>query len=68
MMGRGLECLPQAQAGNVIAISGLEKAILKSATLTSTPLASPLAPMLFQVLASQYFLALIPDTVIPWKY
>ena len=51
MMGRGLERMDQAQAGNVVAISGLEQAILKSATLSSTPLATPLAPMLFQVLS-----------------
>ena len=49
MMGRGLERMQQAQAGNVVAIGGLEQAILKSATLASTPLATPLAPMLFQV-------------------
>ena len=51
MMGRALVSLEQVQAGNIIAIGGLEQAILKSATLMSTPLATPLAPMLFQVRA-----------------
>ena len=36
-------------AGNVLAIGGLDTAILKSATLSSSPAARPLAPMLFQV-------------------
>jgi hypothetical protein len=35
-------------AGNVCAIAGLETAILKSATLASSPAALPLAPMTFQ--------------------
>lgn len=48
MMGRGLERLQQAQAGNIVAIGGLEHAILKSATLASTSAATPIAPMLFQ--------------------
>lgn len=49
MMGRGLDRLQQVPAGNVIAIGGLGTAILKSATITSTPACRPLAPMLFQV-------------------
>ena len=49
MMGRGLDRLQQVPAGCVIAIGGLGTAILKSATLCSTPAARPLAPMLFQV-------------------
>ena len=49
MMGRGLERLAQVPAGCCLAIGGLERAILKSATLASTPAARPLAPMLFQV-------------------
>ena len=52
MMGRGLDRLQQVPAGNVIAIGGLCTAILKSATITSTPACRPLAPMLFQVRAS----------------
>jgi ribosome assembly protein 1 len=49
MMGRGLERLASVPAGCCLAIGGLERAILKSATLASTPAARPLAPMLFQV-------------------
>lgn len=49
MMGRGLDRLKQVPAGCVVAIGGLGTAILKSATLSSTPAARPLAPMLFQV-------------------
>ncbi|KAK9824164.1 hypothetical protein WJX72_008216 [[Myrmecia] bisecta] len=48
MMGRGLERLSQVPAGNVVALGGLDTAILKSATLSSTPACRPLAPMLFQ--------------------
>ena len=49
MMGRGLERLSEVPAGCVLAIGGLERCILKSATLSSTPACHPLAPMLFQV-------------------
>ena len=49
MMGRGLDRLQQVPAGNVIAMGGLGTAILKSATISSTPACRPLAPMLFQV-------------------
>ena len=49
MMGRGLDRLKQVPAGCVVAIGGLGTAILKSATLASTPSSQPLAPMLFQV-------------------
>lgn len=55
MMGRGLERLQHAQAGNIVAIGGLEHAILKSATLASTPLATPIAPMLFQARPTPLF-------------
>ncbi|CAK0786123.1 hypothetical protein CVIRNUC_009336 [Coccomyxa viridis] len=48
MMGRGLERLSDVPAGCVLAIGGLERCILKSATLSSTPACRPLAPMLFQ--------------------
>ena len=49
MMGRGLEALAEVPAGCVVAIGGLGAAILKSATLASSPACRPLAPMLFQV-------------------
>ena len=49
MMGRGLELVDLVPAGCVLAIAGLGKAILKSATLASSPMCFPLAPMLFQV-------------------
>lgn len=39
----------EVPAGNILAIAGLDLAILKSATVASTPLCRPLAPMLFQV-------------------
>eukprot|EP00798_Chlamydomonas_sp_ICE-L_P013599 gene13599-19472_t len=51
MMGRALERLVEVPAGNVLAIAGLETCILKSATLCSTPLCRPLAPMVFQAAA-----------------
>ena len=49
MMGRGLERLSEVPAGCMLAIGGLERCILKSATLSSTLACRPLAPMLFQV-------------------
>lgn len=48
MMGRGLESLHEVPAGNVLALSGLETAILKSATISSTHLCRPIAPLAFQ--------------------
>lgn len=48
MMGRGLESLHQVPAGNVLALTGLETSILKSATISSTPLCRPIAPLMFQ--------------------
>eukprot|EP00889_Picochlorum_renovo_P003130 jgi/Picre1/30160/NNA_005529.t1 len=48
MMGRGLEFLNKVPAGNILAMSGLEMAILKSATLSSTPMCKPIAPLMFQ--------------------
>lgn len=41
----------QVPAGNVLAISGLDSAVLKSATLSSTPACRPLAPLMFQAAA-----------------
>jgi len=48
MMGRGLELMDSVAAGNVLAIGGLEKTILKSATLSSTLNCRPFASMMFQ--------------------
>ncbi|CAD7704026.1 unnamed protein product [Ostreobium quekettii] len=48
MMGRCLERLQAVPAGNVLAIAGLEHAIVRSATVTSTPACQPLVPMTFQ--------------------
>jgi len=45
---RSLERLSCVPAGNVLALSGLETTILKSATLSSSPACLPLAPMTFQ--------------------
>ncbi|KAG2439846.1 hypothetical protein HYH02_010478 [Chlamydomonas schloesseri] len=51
MMGRALERVDKVPAGNVLAIAGLEAAVLKSATLASTPACRPLAPLMFQAAA-----------------
>ncbi|KAG2498450.1 hypothetical protein HYH03_003706 [Edaphochlamys debaryana] len=51
MMGRALERVEQVPAGNVLAIAGLDPAVLKSATLASTPACRPLAPLMFQAAA-----------------
>jgi translation elongation factor EF-G len=69
MMGRGLERLQHAQAGNIVAIGGLEHAILKSATLASTCFATPIAPMLFQARSvSLMHLILRPLNSSCWLY
>lgn len=51
MMGRALERLPAVPAGNVLAVRGLRDAVLKSATLTASPAAFPLAAMEHQAAA-----------------
>ncbi|GLJ44353.1 hypothetical protein SUGI_0929110 [Cryptomeria japonica] len=48
MMGRGLEPVATASAGNIVAIRGLGQQILKSATLTSTLCCWPFASMTYQ--------------------
>lgn len=50
-MGRALEPVEAVPAGNLVAIAGLSSLVLKSATLASTPLARPLAPMVFPAAA-----------------
>lgn len=37
MMGRAFERVDTVPAGNVVAVGGLELAVLKSATVSSTP-------------------------------
>ena len=46
--------LQSVPAGNILAIAGLDLAILKSATVASTPMCRPLAPMLFQASPSPW--------------
>jgi ribosome assembly protein 1 len=53
-VGLLLALLQEVPAGNVLAIAGLDTAILKSATLASSPASRPLAPMLFQ--ARMYYM------------
>ena len=48
MMGRGLESLEMVPAGNILALRGLETAILKSATISSSPSCRPFLPLQFQ--------------------
>uniref|UniRef100_A0A1D1YUE7 Elongation factor-like 1 n=1 Tax=Anthurium amnicola TaxID=1678845 RepID=A0A1D1YUE7_9ARAE len=49
MMGQGLKPVSSASAGNIVAIRGLGKHILKSATLSSTKNCWPFSSMMFQV-------------------
>lgn len=48
MMGRRLTQLDHCSAGGVVAIAGLDTAILKTATLSSTPYCRPFASMFYQ--------------------
>eukprot|EP01018_Ginkgo_biloba_P041064 Gb_00515 [translate_table: standard] len=48
MMGRGLEPVATASAGNVAVIRGLGQHTLKSATLSSTPFCWPFSSMTYQ--------------------
>ncbi|CAA6667129.1 unnamed protein product [Spirodela intermedia] len=49
MMGQGLKPVAAASAGNVVAIRGLGRQILKSATLSSTVNCWPFSSLMFQV-------------------
>ncbi|KAK7345919.1 hypothetical protein VNO77_16535 [Canavalia gladiata] len=49
MMGQGFKVVSSAQAGDIVAIRGLEQHILKSATLSSTKNCWPFSSMAFQV-------------------
>ncbi|KAG0613109.1 hypothetical protein M758_6G077800 [Ceratodon purpureus] len=48
MMGRGLEPKSDVSAGNIVAIRGLGQHILKSGTLSTTPICWPFSRMSFQ--------------------
>jgi ribosome assembly protein 1 len=48
MMGRDLSPISEAHAGQIIAIGGLSGAVLKTATLSSTPACASLLPMVAQ--------------------
>ncbi|KAL6198800.1 hypothetical protein ACLB2K_028589 [Fragaria x ananassa] len=49
MMGQNLQHVPEAQAGDIVAIRGLGQQILKTATLSSTKNCWPFSSMSFQV-------------------
>lgn len=49
MMGQNLQHVPEAQAGDIVAIRGLGQHILKTATLSSTKNCWPFSSMSFQV-------------------
>lgn len=49
MMGQGMFRVKNVPAGNILAIGGLDKYILKSATLSSTRMCAPFGNMMFQV-------------------
>ena len=49
MMGQGMFRVKEVPAGNILAIGGLDKYILKSATLSSTRMCAPFGNMMFQV-------------------
>ena len=48
MMGQGMFKVNQVPASNILAISGLDKYVLKSATLSSTRICAPFGNMMFQ--------------------
>ena len=49
MMGQGMFRVKEVPAGNILAIGGLDKHVLKSATLASTRMCAPFHAMMFQV-------------------
>ncbi|XP_014340293.1 elongation factor-like GTPase 1 [Latimeria chalumnae] len=48
LMGRGLEDLEEVPAGNVLGIGHLEEYVLKSATLSTSPVCPPFTPLNFE--------------------
>ena len=51
MMGQGMFKVDQVPAGNLLAVGGLERSILKSATLSSSLECPPFGEMMFQAAA-----------------
>ena len=51
MMGTSLEPLPRAPVGAIVALAGLDQAVLRSATLSTTSHARPFRPMIQQTSA-----------------
>ena len=51
LMGRDLEMVEEAAAGNVVGIAGLDQHVLRSATLSSTPICPPFTGM--RILATE---------------
>jgi ribosome assembly protein 1 len=62
MMGQGMFRVKEVPAGNILAIGGLDKYVLKSATLSSTRMCAPFGNMMFQV-APIVKVAVEPETV-----
>uniref|UniRef100_A0A1A8JE88 Elongation factor-like 1 n=2 Tax=Nothobranchius kuhntae TaxID=321403 RepID=A0A1A8JE88_NOTKU len=48
LMGRELEELEEVPAGNILGIRGLEESVLKSATLSDSPVCPPFTPLNFE--------------------
>jgi elongation factor 2 len=49
ILGAKTENVPEVPCGNTVGISGLDKILIKSGTITSSELAHPIAPMKFSV-------------------
>ncbi|EEH51975.1 uncharacterized protein MICPUCDRAFT_29848 [Micromonas pusilla CCMP1545] len=49
MMGRGMFKVDEVPAGNILAVGGLDKYVLKSATISSARMCAPMGMMMFQV-------------------
>ena len=49
MMGQGMFRVKEVPAGNILAVGGLDRNVLKSATLSSSRMCAPFGNMMFQV-------------------
>lgn len=49
MMGQGMFRVKEVPAGNILAVGGLDRHVLKSATLSSSKMCAPFGNMMFQV-------------------